>query len=358
MTDFINGGFEDGDFTGWTSYGAGNVVNIASKYSGTYGCQIECGPGEWVSIRQTIPALDPTKKVSFRYKINSSDGGNYGILLSMGGGDDHQLSPSSGTSGWMLYEGYPSDWDIPETMDTEIVLALADGAYNTHIMYVDDFDIGHIDPSPISLIGKNDIESRSTGIVNGDFETGNLTGWNIVGTTAMVDTTSPHSGSYAYHMVSGQSCGIQQNISGTAGDIFSFWLKIPGWTSNLVILNTKLYYEEALVKDFCSEFGYSKPNPGYSDYHQYVHELQDTGSYSFYINFYCDPDVPVSIYMDDVEFITPSPINLIGIMDIKQATPIDLIGISDIIGAGHTVPLVGISGCSHGVPTQFRCVIR
>jgi len=69
-------------------------------------------------------------------------------------------------------------------------------------------------------------------------------------------------------------------------------------------------------------------------------------------------------YTSDIQQITVinySPINLIGIVEFQGLSQINFEGVNDIIGwnpKNHSIIFWGVSGCSHGIPTQFRCVIR
>lgn len=70
-------------------------------------------------------------------------------------------------------------------------------------------------------------------ISNGGFETGNLTGWSITGSTLFtgVDTLSPHSGSFAYFDgTQGSNTVISQTVGTVAGQSYdySFWLRNEG----------------------------------------------------------------------------------------------------------------------------------
>jgi hypothetical protein len=70
--------------------------------------------------------------------------------------------------------------------------------------------------------------ARAQIVTNGDFETGDFTGWTQFGDTGFtgVDGALPHSGSFAAFFGPLDVGGIQQNLAANAGDrlIVSFWL--------------------------------------------------------------------------------------------------------------------------------------
>ena len=56
-----NGGFETGDFTGWTHTGDANIISASpSPHSGSYCVAITAGSGASGSISQTLTTLVPT----------------------------------------------------------------------------------------------------------------------------------------------------------------------------------------------------------------------------------------------------------------------------------------------------------
>ena len=81
MAIITNPGFEDGDFTGWTTEEAGVgssvTVEAAAKKSGTYGARtlLECEDtsGNDGIIMQNIGVINSGDYIKLSYKVNDSD---------------------------------------------------------------------------------------------------------------------------------------------------------------------------------------------------------------------------------------------------------------------------------------------
>lgn len=86
----VNGDFETGDFTGWTTTGSPTVTAV-SPLSGFYHAVIPAGSGQEVSQSITPPAQDYTFKYSFR----SGVGGGAGKSINIDGASISYVSESN-----------------------------------------------------------------------------------------------------------------------------------------------------------------------------------------------------------------------------------------------------------------------
>jgi hypothetical protein len=97
-------------------------------------------------------------------------------------------------------------------------------------------------------------------VTNGDFETGDFSGWTQVGNTGYsgVDTGIAHSGAYGAEFGPvGSTGGISQTLATTAGESYdlSFWLQNFGGTPNSFEVFWDGVSLDALVN--AASFGYS-----------------------------------------------------------------------------------------------------
>jgi len=98
LADFVNGDFETGDLTGWSSGGTGTAtVGTDYAHSGTYGCQLASFQGNneaWIS--QSIDMTD-ADTLTFWYYGVSFGAGNFAVYID----GSSVWSTSSTTSGWV-----------------------------------------------------------------------------------------------------------------------------------------------------------------------------------------------------------------------------------------------------------------
>ena len=214
-----NGGFETGNFTGWTTVGTAAVVS-GGAHSGTYSARIGgTSPTNGdSSISQTFTVPTGQTLLSFWYQVHCPDTVTYDwatatlqdnttnttttILARTCTNSGSWVSTSAGVTAGHSYtltlishdDNYPGD--------------------PTYTLY-DDVALSSPPPNPI---------------VNPGFETGNLTGWTTAGTTAVV-SGGAHSGTYSARLggtspTSGDS-SIKQTFTAPSGSSkLSFWYQV------------------------------------------------------------------------------------------------------------------------------------
>ena len=176
-----NGDFETGDTTGWTVYN-GTTVTAAAAHTGSYG--LHAKGNNWAGIAyQDIPVTNGRSyEFSFWYYINNTDGTGFNYKVS---------GQTSGTTYKAYWPNNAGEWTQVkfEFLATdESLIRLNFSGYSgssTPDFYVDDVQIKELkDPSNDGYI------------INGDFETGNATGWNTHQSTVVVNSSAAYEGEY------------------------------------------------------------------------------------------------------------------------------------------------------------------
>jgi hypothetical protein len=142
--------------------------------------------------------------------------------------------------------------------------------------------------------------SKADYIVNGGFETGDFTGWNLIGdpTQTLVDTGFPHSGLFNAELgQTGSLASLSQSINTIVGTSYtlSFWFAGAGDTPS----EFKALVGNNLLLDLV--------NPAFGNgYQQYSYNFVATSN-STLIQFQARDDVTY-MQLDDVSVVTPSSI--------------------------------------------------
>jgi len=181
-----NGGFETGNFTGWTRSGTTSISTTA--HSGSYSAQLgSTSPTNGnSSISQTFTAPNGSTQLSFWYQVHCPDTVQYdwatATLKDNTTNTTTTILPRTctNTGSWVQVSA-----NVIAGHSYTLTLTSRDDNYPgdpTYTLY-DDVATGTQSPEP------------SSPLVNGDFETGHFTGWTRAGTASISATA--HSGSFS-----------------------------------------------------------------------------------------------------------------------------------------------------------------
>jgi hypothetical protein len=209
----VNGGFETGNLSGWTT--AGSAVAAGPGHTGSYSAVVGSSSptsGD-SSISQTFGTPSGGATVSFWYSIHCPDTVTYDwatvTLRDNTAGTTSTLLGRTCTNNGSWLQG---TGNLAGGHQYTITLVSHDDNYPSDPTYVlyDDVTLG---PPP------------SPGIVNGGFESGSLNGWTSTGVAGV--TTASHSGHYAGQVGSASpstdSSLAQTFTAPAAATKLSFW---------------------------------------------------------------------------------------------------------------------------------------
>jgi len=217
----VNGGFETGNLSGWTSVGTTAVVT--GGHSGTYAARVGgTSPTNGdSSIAQTFIAPSTGGALSFWYLVVCPDTLTYDwatatLTDNTANSTSTMLGKTCANSGTWVQSAASN---LVGSHSYTLTLTSHDDNYPSDPTYTlyDDVAIGAAPPPP------------PTGITNGGFETGNLSGWTAAGTTAVV--TGGHSGTYAAQVggtspTNGDSSVAQTFTASTGSTTLGVWYKV------------------------------------------------------------------------------------------------------------------------------------
>ena len=209
-----NGTFESGDTKGWTVYGD-TAASADAAYTGSYGAALS-SETSWGSLMYaTVPVEEGVLyNVSFWYKAVTE---NVNFQIKDGKSSGTQLvSDTLGATEWtkMTYQVTSSE--------AALYLNFFHNSSTTkNLIYVDDIQVS---PAPI--------------LQNGDFETGDNTGWTVFsGSTVTADAKL--NGSYGMKLSGTGNWGSMayQNVAVTVGKSYmvSAWMKTVDSGANIQI---------------------------------------------------------------------------------------------------------------------------
>ena len=214
-----NGNFETGDASGWEKHQS-TAVSADAAYTGYYGIKLG-GNGGWGGmLNQSIPVeAGQSYKVSMWVKTISN---GVNIQIKDGGENGAKLGSEWFTATEWTYK----TWTVSPTTNSLFLNFCGGGNGIAETVYVDDIVI-----------------TKAPLIENGDFETGDKTGWSCnSGTSAIV--TDAHSGNYALQLSNPnawgeaaiRTIGVKPN---TQYEV-SFWSKRVDGTGafNLIVSQT------------------------------------------------------------------------------------------------------------------------
>ena len=219
--EVVNGDFETGDSTGWTVY-QGTAAKAEAAHDGSYGLHLT-GDGGWGGMAfQNISVNSGTeytvkmwlKAVSNGVNIQIKDGSESGALLE---------GKWFNTTDWILVE-----FKVTPTTSTICINICGSGNGTAESVYLDD----------VTITGPGKPEDVVIDVVNGDFETGDNSGWTVYqGTAAKAEAA--HDGSYGLHLTGNGGWGGMafQNIPVESGKEYTIkmWMKTVANGANIQI---------------------------------------------------------------------------------------------------------------------------
>lgn len=221
----VNGNFGTGDLTGWTNLYGNCTTSIVEGYNSTYGLQVTTS-GAWNMVRQKVNVEENTDYVLTIWAKAASNM----TLLVKDGGDTTNIA-QAGLTG--------TDW-------TKYTIKFNSGDYTS--IYV---SIMGSQAAATAIVDSATLVKGSNNVLqNGDFETGDTTGWiNLYG-ACTISMTSGHTGSYALNLQGGQWNHVRQKVSVQANTDYvltgwakdatsvSFLVKDSGDTTNVAQIAT------------------------------------------------------------------------------------------------------------------------
>ena len=275
-----NGTFESGDLTGWKGYQS-TKVNAEAAKTGNYGGCLK-GNGSWgtllqqsvdVAIGKSYAVKMWVKVASVGMNIHIRDGGEGGTLVS---------------EKWCDADGY-AEWTqvsfvVAPTTNTLFINLCGAGTGTAEVVYLDDVSVVE---APL--------------ISNGDFETGDLSGWEKWQSTAL-SAEAAYEGSYGVNLKGNGSWGgmLNQNLPVKNGKTYelSFWYKIntSGFVLQLRGVQTETSY---MNKTYTSPVG---------EWTQLTVSVTSVGDTAIVLNFCgtggstANPDKAEDVYVDAITF--------------------------------------------------------
>jgi len=272
----VNGDFETGNFTGWTPSGASETVIGAGCHGGAFCAQLgstSATNGD-SSIAQTFTAPSGATGLSLWYKETCPDAVTFDWALvtladNTAGSTATLLQRTCATNNWTQLTG-----SLTAGHSYTLTLTSHDdnfGSDPTYTLY-DDVSITTGAPPPPPPVG----------IVNGGFETGNLTGWTSSGASETVISSGCHAGTYCAQLgnssaTNGDSSIAQTFTAPTSTSQLSIWYASHcpdtvtfDWVTITLADNTAGTTTTVLPRTCASSFGWTNVTAGVTAGHSYT----------------------------------------------------------------------------------------
>ncbi len=199
----VNGNFATGDITGWENLYGYCTTSIVEGYNSTYGLQVTTS-GAWNMVRQKVNLDANTDYELSIWAKAASDM----TLLVKDGGDTTNVAQAALTG---------SDW-------TKYTIKFNSGDYSS--IYV---SIMGSQAGATAIVDSASLVKGSNNVLqNGDFETGDTTGWTNLYGACTLSMTAGHTGSYALNFTGGQWNQTRQKVSVQANTNYT----LTGWAKD------------------------------------------------------------------------------------------------------------------------------
>jgi hypothetical protein len=215
-----NGDFETGNLAGWNaSYNSG--ITTTNPHGGTYAGQINAPAGGKGSIEQVVTGLTPNTSYTLTGWVRTDGSATILGAKQYDTAGDNQDATTTAT-GW-----------------TQLTDQFTTGTTNTSVdIYCYRATAGTSACDDTTLLATPPAGS----VANGDFETGNLAGWNA-SYNSRVTTNNPHGGTYAgqINAPAGGKGSIEQVVTGLTPNTsytLTGWVRTDG---SATILGAKQY---------------------------------------------------------------------------------------------------------------------
>lgn len=265
----VNGNFESGSLAGWTSAGTTSISTAA--HSGTFAAMVggTAPTNGDSSLAQTFTAPTGSNSVSFWYNVHCPDTITYdwatATLTDNGTGTTSTVVAKvcSNTNTWVQATA-----SVSAGRSYTLKLVSHDDNYSadpTFVLY-DDVVLG--------------TTTTPSGVVNGGFETGSLSGWTAVGSA--LATTPGHSGTYAARLGSTVATNGDSSLSQTftapaATTALSFWYSVQcpdtvtyDWATATLKDNTTAVTTTVLARTCSSTGAWTQVNAAVTAGHSYT----------------------------------------------------------------------------------------
>ena len=214
-----NGNFETGKTSGWSKYQS-TAISVDAAYTGYYGAKM-VGNGGWGGMLSQSVAVEAgnTYKVSMWVKAVSN---GVNIQIRDGGENGTKLSSEWFTKTEWTYK----TWTVSPTTNALFLNFCGGGNGVAETVYLDDV-----------------VVTKAPLIENGDFETGDKTGWSCNSGTATI-VTDAHGGNYALQLANpsawGEAAVRTIGVKPNTQYEVSFWSKRVSGTGafNLIVSQT------------------------------------------------------------------------------------------------------------------------
>lgn len=219
-----NGGFETGTKTGWTTYNS-SAVSANATYAGNYGLQ--CYGSGWNGIANTTVTVESGKsyELSFWYKINVA-GFNW---TAKGVNTGTQYAGTWQKTNLGVWQKVTVEF-ISDDTQVKINFSGLDSSSSPDF-YLDNVALVEI-PGP----------SDDGFIINGDFEVGKTTGWNVYQST-VVSADAANNSNYGINLIGDGGWGglLKQTFATTKGLKYTLTLdlKVNSYGVNMNVRNTE-----------------------------------------------------------------------------------------------------------------------